>query len=498
MRQQPHSQYSGPRSPGIRMMEPLIPDVRTPYEVADSSSLETYHMFDKAHLVMQAEEGIMPRQDAVDMLAALREMEQRGVEKVRMEVGGGMHSGEYYLIRLLGYDVGGRIHLGRSTGDLSVVWRRVLERNKLLELAHRLNAFRATVLQVAEENLDVVMPGYTTSQHAQPITLGHQLMAWASILERHSERAMSTYQRVNQSPAGAAIMTGSNFPMNRQRTADLMGFDEVIKNTFDAILSHDDTLETLTVAASVNLSMSKWANDINFWYTSEAGYIDIPDRFCGTSSIMMQKKNPSLLSDIRAASASTIGGLVTTFAGDDTLTGEFTAEDLTPLVRALDLAAWGLGRLNDLLPALEVKKDRMREMAGSYWAQATDVAGALVAERGLPWRIAHQIVGTLVRISYERGIRPKDVTTELLDEAANEYMGETVTLSRETLEKALDPVNFITGRTLYGGPAPEECRRRLPEYHTQLEADQRWVAETEGRLRKAEKTLERAIDALVA
>ena len=107
-------------------------------------------------------------------------------------------------------------------------------------------------------------------------------------------------------------------------------------------------------------------------------------------------------------------------------------------------------------------------------------------------------MGILVRFSYERGIKPKDVTTELLDEAAHEYMGETVDLSREALEKALDPVNFITGRTLYGGPAPEECRRRLPEYHTQFDADQRWVAATESRLREAEKTLERAIDVLVA
>ena len=498
MRRLPHDQYSGPRNPGIRMMEPLIPDVSSAFHDTDSQSLEAYHVFDKTHLVMVAEEGLIPRQDAVDMLSALRDMEQRGVERVRNEMGGGMHSGEQYLIRLLGYDVGGRIHLGRSSGDLSVVCRRIIQRNKLLALMLGLNTFRHTILRVAEQNLDTVMPAHCYSQHAQPVTLGHQLMAWASVLERQSERAMSCYQRVNQSPAGAAIMNGSNFPINRQRTADLMGFDEVIKNTFDAILSHDDTLETLTVAASVNLSMSKWANDINFWYTSEAGYIDIPDRFCGTSSIMMQKKNPSLMSDIRAASAVTIGALVTTYTADDTLTGEFTPDDTGPLVRALDLAVWGLGRLNDLLPALEVKKDRMREMSGSYWAQATDVAGALVAENGLPWRTAHQIVGILVRFSYERGIKPKDVTTELLDEAAHEYMGETVDLSREALEKALDPVNFITGRTLYGGPAPEECRRRLPEYHTQLDADQRWVAATESRLREAEKTLERAIDVLVA
>ena len=293
-------------------------------------------------------------------------------------------------------------------------------------------------------------------------------------------------------------MTGTNFPINRHRTAELLGFDGVIKNTFDAVLSHDETVESMMVAASVSLSMSKWANDINFWFTSEAGYVDIPDRFCGTSSIMMQKRNPSILSNIRAASADTLGGLVTTISGDDTLTGEFTAEDITPMQRGFDRVVRSLGWFNDLLPALEIRKVRMREMAGAYWAQATDVAGALVSEKGLPWRTAHQIVGILVRFSYERGIHPERVTTNLLDEASVEYMGEPIDLSQEALKKALDPVSFVNGRTLYGGPAPEECLRRLPEYHAQLQTDRSWVAEADTRLQEAAEKLERTIDGLVA
>ena len=140
----------------------------------------------------------------------------------------------------------------------------------------------------------------------------------------------------------------------------------------------------------------------------------------------------------------------------------------------------------------------MREMAGAYWAQATDVAGALVSEKGLPWRTAHQIVGILVRLSYEREIHPESVTTGLLDEAALEYMGEPVSLSHRALEKALDPVSFVNLRTLFGGPAPEECLRRLPEFHAQLQEDQAWVSEADSGLREAAEKLERAIDGLVA
>ena len=497
MRRQPHTEYSGPRSPGIRMMEPLAPSLGGPYAMADVASLDTYHLFDKAHLVMLAEEGLIPRGDAAAMLSALREMETKGVGEVRQAVGGGMHSGEQYLIRLLGYDVGGRIHLGRSTGDLGAVSRRVRQRDKLQELMRSVNDLRATILQVAEQHLETVMPGYTGSQHAQPVTLGHQLLAWASILGRHCQRAQAAFQRVNQSPAGAAILTGSNFPLNRHRTAELLGFDGVIRNTFDAIQGDDVAIEALTVGASVNLSLSKWANDITFWFTSESGYVDIPDRFCGSSSIMMQKRNPSILSSIRAAAAETMGGLITTFAGANTVTGEFTSDGGASTYRTFDQAIQGLGWLGELLPAMSVKKDRMLEMAGSYWAQGTDVAGALVAEKGLPWRTAHQIVGILVRYTYERGLQPRDVTTELLDEAAVEYMAESVELSSEALQKALDPVEFINGRTLFGGPAPQEARQHIPELYSQLGSDQDQVLEAERRLKESAEKLEEAIDVLI-
>ncbi|GIX48997.1 MAG: argininosuccinate lyase [Candidatus Tectimicrobiota bacterium] len=501
MRKQVHTEYRGFRTPGIRLKEPLLPDIIGHSSEAELPLLYAYHMFDKAHLVMLAEEQLIPRADAAAMLRALRDMEAEGIEKVRLEVGGGMHSGEQYLIRRLGEEVGGRIHLGRSSGDLGAVARRIRQRDRLLELMRHLNELRATLLAVAEANLDAVMPGYTHSQHAQPVTLGHQLLAWASALERDFERAGNAYQRVNQSPAGAAIMTGSNFPLNRHRTAELLGFDGVIKNTFDAILNQDVALDSFLAVASVNLNLSKWAADLNFWFTAEAGYIDIPDRFCGTSSIMMQKKNPYVLEYMRGAVAESMGGLVTAFAVQKAATGDPVQDRrymYEALFRSFDLAVRSLRWMTLLLPAIEVKKARMREMAAAYWATATDVAGALVREKGLPWRTAHQIVGILVRLSEERGLKPAEVTPALLDEAAVEYMGEPVGLSAEALQRALDPVVFVAERTLYGGPAPEECRRRLPDYHARLQADREAVAEKERRLQAAATALEKAIDALLA
>ena len=492
--------YDGFRDPGIRMLEPELPSMNTIYYDAQLSALPIYHMFDKAHIVMLTEEKLIHLNDGKAILKELRQLEKNGVEKIRKQEGGGSHSGEQYLIRRLGYDIGGRIHLGRSAGDLEAVGRRVRQRDRLINLMKNINRLRNSALQVAEQNLDSVMPGYTHSQHAQPTTLGHQLMAWASALERDFERAVQAYSRVNQSPAGAAIMTGSSFPLNRHRTSELLGFDKVLRNTFDAILNEEVTLDTLMTVSTVHLNLAKWASDINFWFTSESGYIDIPDRFCGTSSIMTQKRNPDSLEYMRGAASVAMGGLVTAFSVQKAASGDPTMDiffiDIS-IKELFELADRHLNWMSELLPALKVNKDPMKYMAGAYWAQATDVAAALVKENNIPWRTAHQIVGILVRFSYERNIKPQDVTPELIKEAAIEYMGESVDISNQTLAKALDPIEFVKARTLYGGPSASECTNRLNDYLDHLNKDNKMIQNIELKLQESAKSLELAIDNLL-
>lgn len=496
MLQLPHTEYAGPRGVGIRMTEPLQPGMGGAYGETNPELLEAYHLFDKAHLVMLGEEALIPRDDAAEMLAGLRDMEQAGMIATRNEVGGGMHSGEQYLVRRLGYDVGGRIHLGRSTGDFGAVARRVRERRPLLELGEAINRLREDLLPVAVDHLGTVMPGHTGTQHAQPTTLGHQLLAWTAVLSRHFDRVMESFARVNQSPAGAAILTGSSFPLNRQRTAELMGFDGVIRNTVDAIQGHDDELETLSVAASLNVCLARWANDINFWSTSEAGYVRVPDRFCGTSSIMAQKRNPAMLPAMRTAAAESGGAFAATAAALNAMSGDFGADGGGALHQTSEAAVRGCQWLAELVPALEVNRDRMRAQAGAHWAQATDVAAALVEERGWPWRVAHQVTAVLVRLSEERGIAPRDTTPELLDEAAHAYMGEPAGLTADVLRDALDPERFVARRLLFGGPAPDTATAELEEQQERLVLDQQSQADTLQRLTSAERRLESAIDAL--
>ncbi|MBI4322325.1 MAG: argininosuccinate lyase [Chloroflexi bacterium] len=502
MKRQKGEEYEGFSAPGIRLLEEASPKMVAVHSSENELPLlYAFHMFDKAHLVMMAEQGMIPRQAAVSMLAALREMEEEGVEKVRLAAGNGKHSGEQYLIRQLGEEVGGRIHLARSSGDLGQVGLRIRLRDEELRLMDGLNEFRGALLETAGQHRDTVMPGYTHGQHAQPTTLGHCLVAYASALERDFERLEALFHRTNRSAAGAAVLTGSDFPVNRLRVAELLGFEKTIRNTNDAVLTQDASLEALSVLTILHNNVAECAADLQVWYSDEFGMIAIPDRFCGTSSILAQKKNPWLFESIKGAAAQTFGNLMTTYYAYKGPRGLAIAERryvLTPLWVVLDDAARDLSSMAEVMRGLKVNKELMRERAGAFWAQASGLAGALVAEKGLPWRTAHQIVGILVRLSSERGIKPSDVSTAFLDEAALEYMGKPVGLSEDALRKALDPVEFIKARTLYGGTNPEEVRQQIAELAERLERDTCAVADLRAALKQASEKLESSIDAMLS
>jgi len=489
--------YRGFRTAGIRLLEepsPLIP--RPPVE---DGLLEHFHNFDKAQVVMLTEEGLILRADGVAMLRALRSMEAEGVVAARHRVGGGMHSGEQYLIRSLGEQVGGRMHMGRSSGDLgSVAWR-LRSRAGLLAAMASLNRLRETMLDLAGQYLDAAMPTYTHGKHAQITTFGAVLVSWAGALERDGQRLREAYDHINVSTAGCAAGTGTSFPLNRRRTAELLGYDVVSRNARDQY-SPDPFFQQLAALALLNTSLQEWANDLMFWGSDEMGMIDLADRFCGTSSIMAQKKNMVALEAFKALASRAVMALneaIFDFKGPTMLPVHERAFASFGLWRGLDDAVAVLNLFREALLGLEVNADRMADQAGRYWAQATDLAGALVKEKDLPWRTAHQIIGIVVRLSYERGLTPQDCTPALIDEAAMLYMGQPVGLSHQALAETLDPRNFPRGRTLLGGPAPEETARRIPGYRSRLEADAAWLDQANARVQRGRETLDGAIDTLL-
>src|SRR6185437_4127157 len=229
----------------IRLSEEMLPQLGQLYGVRTRAFLQAVHAFDKAHTVMLVEEGLLSRQDGVAILKGLRKLESEGVVETRAKVGGGLHSGEQYLIRLLGEEIGGRFHLARSSGDLSSVGINWVQREKLISLLRAVNRLRGVLLGMVTDHTDTILPGYSFGQHAQPMTLAHLYLSWVATLARDFDRLQGAYRRINTSPAGAAIMVGSDFAIDRARTAELLGFDAVHENCADAILelTTDDSLD---------------------------------------------------------------------------------------------------------------------------------------------------------------------------------------------------------------------------------------------------------------
>ncbi len=261
MLKQPSSEYRGFRAGGIRLREEMLPQLGKLAAGRSRLMFHALHAFDKAQAVMLVEEGLLSREHGKAILEALRRMEKDGVEETRTKSGGGLHSGEQYLIRALGEEIGGRLHLGRSSGDLSSVGINTLQREKVLRILEGVNRLRRVLLGLARRHTGTILPGYSFGQHAQPMTLAHLLLSWVANLARDFERLHGVYGRVNTSPAGAAIMVGSDFPLNRERTAELLGFDAIHENMADAILelNADDSLDVpMAVALLYHTLITRW------------------------------------------------------------------------------------------------------------------------------------------------------------------------------------------------------------------------------------------------
>ena len=493
--------YEVYRNKGIRLtaeMSPLLHKYF--YASMKGKTWKGFHMFDKAHTVMLTEEGIIPKEVGVKILNALRQMEKDGAERVRENLGGHMHCGEAYVTQLEGPDVAGWIHCGRSSGDLMAVAYRVDARDILIELMKELIGIRETLVIKAEEHVDTVMPGYTHLQHAEPITFGFYLLAFLHQFERDFERAIAAYRHVNISPAGCAILTTTDFPINRKRTQDLMGFDSLFTNAKDAIWTMDFLAEFMAVTMGTTGILSRLADDLTIWHSSEFHMIEIPDAYCGTSSIMPQKKNPYGPEAIRGLNGDIVGYVTAFLAQTNRQSDSCEMTAMTPLYLydAGERCAAALKIMNGIIKDLKVNKEVMKDRAGMFWAQATSLTNALVMKKKIPFRTAHQIIAILVRMAYEGGKTPKDVTPAMLDSASIEYHGKPVQLSEKDLREALDPEWVVRSKKVIGGTAPERVKEDIADSREKILADKRTLDQIEEKLTKAAHVLESAIEKIVA
>ena len=433
----------------------------------------------KAHTVMLCEQGIIPRTAAAKILRVLRRIEVLGIRRFPMDPRKGelYYNIESYLIARAGEDAGGRMHTGRSRGDMYVCSERMILRERILGLARDLLDLIQTILDVSGRHVETIMPGYTLLQHAQPTTFAHYLLSFGDRFLRDVERLQETYGRVNQCPMGAAISTGSGFPLNRERMAVLLGFDGIVENTRDAAIYRDFTLESTAHAAIAASNVSSLADDLNVWCTYEFGMIDLADQYCGTSTIMPQKKNPSSLERVRYLAAECLGNTVTVFAQLKTFSEQLGDLEATGpgAWRTFDRARAAMRFMRGILDTLTVRTGLMRERAGANFAQATQLADEIVTQRDLAFRTAHRIVGRLVRTCLERGVSPAGVTSAMVDESAMAIIGRPLDLPERVVRAALDVAHILRTRTLPGSPGSREVRRMLGARARRVAREAAWL-----------------------
>ncbi|MGE4240508.1 argininosuccinate lyase [Ramlibacter sp.] len=466
--------------------------------------LDAAHRFDKAHIAMLCEAGIVDRDSAAQMLRALLELESQpeGVVAARLRIGGGNHSGEKLLTQRLGEGIAGKIHAGRSSGDISAVANRLTQQRELREVMSLVLQLRRQVVSRAKQDATVLVMGYSHLQHAQPATLGHYWSSWLVGLERDFARLRDLYERFDASPAGAAVLTGSRFALKPERTAELLGFSEVFRNSRDAGWSADCYQEAACALSILLATIGRMADDLYLWSTSEFGIVEIDDGFCINSSILPQKKNPVALEHIRGVGRIAMGRAASVMASFASASDSIVFERylaVEELWRTFDDAKGALALLSAVLESLTIRHEDALKAFDDSWCWTSDLAAALVLDHALPWRTAQQSVSVLVRQMMDAGRTAESVTEADVAGALETYTREPAPqLAPGFVDRVRDPRAVVESRIVPGGPAERDVRRQIATAEAFIERDARDADAYESKARAADARLHDAIQAIVS
>jgi argininosuccinate lyase len=458
----------------------------------------------EAHLVMLARQGILSPAHATRIAAALLRMAEEGVAAITPDplLEDAYFNVEARLIALAGAEAGGRLHIARSRNDLSAALDRLRLREMLLELLEGAAALRATLIERGLLFAEVVMPGYTHLQPAQPITFGYYLTGLASALERDAARLLDAWPRVNLSPMGAAALATTSFPVDRELVARLLGFDAVLEHGLDCVASRDFSVEVVAAAAQMALTLSRFAEDMHVSVSHEFSAIEFPDSVCGTSSIMPQKKNPVVLEHLKAKAAHVVAAF--TSAGACIRASHFTntldahREGQAMIWPALDETGRALALARIAAATAEPKAELLLARARGNFSTATDLADALVLKADMDFRTAHHVAGAVVRRLMDAGLQAHQATPALVDAAAQEVAGRPAGLDAASVEAALDPTRSVAARRAQGGTAPEEVRRMAVRMQAAVASDQARTAAWRAQLASASEARRSEVRALAA
>ncbi|MGH1372320.1 MAG: argininosuccinate lyase [Cellvibrionaceae bacterium] len=407
-----------------------------------------------AHATMLEKAGVLTPEERDQIIAGLAEV-QADIEAGRQEWSiplEDVHMNvESALTQKIGI-TGKKLHTGRSRNDQVATDIRLWLRDEIDAIAAELTRLQAGMIDLAAGEADTIMPGFTHLQTAQPVTFGHHLLAWNEMLERDFGRLQDCRKRVNQSPLGAAALAGTTYPIDRELTASLMGFEAPTRNSLDSVSDRDFAIEFCAFASVLLTHMSRMSEELVLWTSAQFNFINLPDRFCTGSSIMPQKKNPDVPELVRGKTGRVNGHLIsllTLMKSQPLAYNKDNQEDKEPLFDAVDTVKDCLRAFADMIPAIESKKDSMLEAAKRGFSTATDLADYLVV-KGVPFRDAHEIVGKSVAYGIETD---KDLSDMSLDEL--QQFSDVIV---EDVFNVLTLEGSVAARNHVGGTAPDQVR----------------------------------------
>ena len=359
-------------------------------------------------------------------------------------------------------DAGKRLHTGRSRNDQVATDVRLWLRASADHVGAALKKLQLSLLDLAEAHFDTVMPGFTHLQVAQPVTLGHHLMAYVEMLSRDAQRFADCRRRINRLPLGAAALAGTSYPIDRELVAKKLGFDGVCENSLDAVSDRDFAIEFTFAASLVMTHLSRLSEELILWSSPRFAFIDIADRFCTGSSIMPQKKNPDVPELVRGKTGRVYGhltALLTLMKGQPLAYNKDNQEDKEPLFDTVDTLLVTLEIYADMMRGITVNKDNMRQAASEGFATATDLADYLV-KKGMPFRDAHEVVALAVRYAVDKKVDLSDLPLATLQQFSSSIGDDVYAVL--TLEGSLNSRNHI------GGTAPVQVKAAIARMRTAL------------------------------
>ncbi len=422
----------------------------------------------KAHVTMLGAMGIVSDEDAVTIVKGLdtvaAEYEAHGVpedwslEDIHMTT-------ESRLAELIG-PVAGRLHTARSRNDQVATDFRLWVRDAMDDADAGLRALQGALVARAGEHANSIMPGFTHLQTAQPVTLGHHLMAYYEMIARDRSRFADARKRLNKSPLGAAALAGTGFPIDREMTAQALGFDAPTANSLDSVSDRDFALDYLMAASQCALHLSRLAEEFIIWASQPFGFVALPDSLSTGSSIMPQKKNPDAAELVRGHAGRISGCLVSlmmTMKGLPLAYSKDMQDDKPPVFEAAGLLALSIAAMTGMVAETRFRTDRMRAAAELGFATATDLADWLVRQADIPFREAHHITGTAVKLAEQRGVPLDQLPLADLKQIDNRI--------DERVFSALSVEASVAARKSHGGTAPDEVRKRVADARQALEGE---------------------------